>query len=168
MSRAVLRPVSLAPPPSLIAPHLTRSITLFLSLSLSLSSFLSLSVLPPPPPHDAFLRQSRVISYHVMMRSIHSFNLNLKCFRFSHHSSYIDPCVESTRPRSQCFGGLDQADAEDVWGTLYFLLAIAMITAFIVLQTLVCCRTKRDSPVDLSGPRQPEHGGAAVQTGTRS
>lgn len=56
-------------------------------------------------------------------------------------------------------------DAEDVWRVLYLLLVIAMITAFVVLQTLACFRVKRDSPIDLSGP---QHGAEAssAHTGT--
>eukprot|EP00752_Nemacystus_decipiens_P012683 g11236.t1 len=65
----------------------------------------------------------------------------------------------------QCFGGLDQADAEDVWGVLYFLLVIAMITAFVVLQTLACCRARRNSPMDYSRPQQDA--GAPAHTGTQ-
>lgn len=55
-------------------------------------------------------------------------------------------------------------DAEDVWEILYFLLAIAMITAFVVLQTLACCRAKQNTPIDHSGPQH--RGGVTAHTGT--
>eukprot|EP00903_Cladosiphon_okamuranus_P015936 g14720.t1 len=61
----------------------------------------------------------------------------------------------------QCFGGLRAADAENVWALLYFLLAIAMVTAFVVLQTLACYRARERSPIDFSGPQH-------VLTGTET
>ena len=55
-------------------------------------------------------------------------------------------------PVSQCFGGLGEVDAESVWRILYSLLVVAMITAFLVLQTLACFRAKQNSLMDDSGP----------------
>ncbi|CAM9712018.1 unnamed protein product [Ectocarpus sp. 12 AP-2014] len=66
----------------------------------------------------------------------------------------------------QCLGGLDLLEVDDVWWALYFFLVIAAITAFVVLQTLACCRSKRDEPVDYSRPRS-QAGSVPAYTGTR-
>ncbi|CAB1105175.1 unnamed protein product [Ectocarpus sp. CCAP 1310/34] len=63
----------------------------------------------------------------------------------------------------QCFGGLGLVYAEDAWQLLYILLVVVMVTAFVVLQALACCRAKRDTPSDNSGPQQ---GGAVVAPST--
>ena len=55
---------------------------------------------------------------------------------------------------------------DDAWWLLYFLLVIAAIFAFVVLQTLACFRAKRDAPVDYSGPRS-KTGAVPAFTGTQ-
>lgn len=54
--------------------------------------------------------------------------------------------LEQHSDTTQCFGGLDAAEVEDIWQLLYLILVIAMILAFVVLQALSCFRSKRDQP----------------------